>query len=505
MRVQFFASLLCLFMAMTSQATVQDFRLTGGTSFYDIIDNVAWGSFAGPTVPGAATPYDSCGIAGQTEATFRGCNSNRVDDGVVVTATFSESESFTGPKNALIFTKDINDNIGIIVTSTNTVSGANQEISVNITWGQVCTALSGSVQDIPGSPIGERHCVDSSGNTLNGEADVFFGIENDSGGGVISEQLVRFRIFTPVVQDTAVTTNKGLFETMASVPADTGCNLADPGSEDFFGMCDYFTFPGDQAVTIIGGASAGTHPLAFFGISDQVAGVDENGTAVTVTANYTAIRLYFDTSGFEATFPWTAPTFADLTLESPGEANSALRESFIDGFTNGVPVYVRGSTVDEAGNVTMLFSDQIIDTYCNVQADAARSVADVDIDACPYTARPDLVVGIISENECFITTATYGSPQAHQVTVFREFRRLFLWTNWLGRKISDAYNVYGPHGARWIRAHSWSRPLVRAALFPLYGFAWVSVNFGLLWGVFLILVSGLGLFWAWRKSGRIFS
>jgi hypothetical protein len=81
---------------------------------------------------------------------------------------------------------------------------------------------------------------------------------------------------------------------------------------------------------------------------------------------------------------------------------------------------------------------------------------------------------------CFIATAAYGSPMERHVKILKDFRDNFLMNNWPGRVLVDAYYRYSPSIADFIAQHAGLRAIVRAALLPLVGVSYLSMEIGVI-------------------------
>lgn len=75
--------------------------------------------------------------------------------------------------------------------------------------------------------------------------------------------------------------------------------------------------------------------------------------------------------------------------------------------------------------------------------------------------------GSNSNSGCFIATMTYGSYDAPQVLVFRNFRDRFLQKYWLGRSFVNWYYSFSPSFVKKYQGNRWMRGLVKICLTPL--------------------------------------
>ena len=77
---------------------------------------------------------------------------------------------------------------------------------------------------------------------------------------------------------------------------------------------------------------------------------------------------------------------------------------------------------------------------------------------------------------CFIATATYGSHMDWHVEILSKFRDRYLLTNSIGRGILEGYYRFSPPVADYLHKHPFARTVVRYALIPITGIAYISLS-----------------------------
>jgi hypothetical protein len=112
----------------------------------------------------------------------------------------------------------------------------------------------------------------------------------------------------------------------------------------------------------------------------------------------------------------------------------------------------------------------------------------------PYPALPG------GRQGCFIATAAYGHYSDPEVQALREFRNQYLLTNSLGRAFVEWYYRSSPAAAAALNAHPAFKPLIRVALLPAVGGAFLLTRTSLLFKIILLMVFGCAvLFLCTRK------
>lgn len=90
---------------------------------------------------------------------------------------------------------------------------------------------------------------------------------------------------------------------------------------------------------------------------------------------------------------------------------------------------------------------------------------------------------------CFIATAAYGSALDPSVKILRDFRDKLLLSNRLGYSFVNAYYKVSPPIADFIRPSEFMKTIVRTMLVPAVGFAYLSLELGVLPALIVLLLS----------------
>jgi hypothetical protein len=100
---------------------------------------------------------------------------------------------------------------------------------------------------------------------------------------------------------------------------------------------------------------------------------------------------------------------------------------------------------------------------------------------------------------CFIATAAFGSYLDPHVAVLRSFRDSFLLTNRFGKAFVSWYYATSPPYADAIRQNGPLKTVVRIALLPFVGFAYLCLAAGLVPTLLMAVAFLAGLAWGARR------
>jgi hypothetical protein len=155
-------------------------------------------------------------------------------------------------------------------------------------------------------------------------------------------------------------------------------------------------------------------------------------------------------------------------------AGTISNVGFNDGSTNGADIW-KGTGPGEKITWTRVTGDGFGDTSI-VQFEAFTTFADTlyvagsNITASGFKGEEEpgfagaKIFRLVSPKNCFIATASYGSPLADDVMVLRKFRDDFLLKSSVGRVLVKVYYGFSPPLAEYISKHRIPRIATRIAL-----------------------------------------
>lgn len=149
-----------------------------------------------------------------------------------------------------------------------------------------------------------------------------------------------------------------------------------------------------------------------------------------------------------------------FVVSDPITVLSASNTFRVDGLANGVQYTCVVLGIDNWGNPSP--SSYVAGTPRPVQNLYRRFLAE----------------GGQDQGFCFIATAAYGSPLDAHVRILRAFRDEVLARREWGRDLIRWYYRTSPRYAAWIRDRPLVRALVRGALWPIIGMAWIALSAG---------------------------
>lgn len=316
--------------------------------------------------------------------------------------------------------KGFNFTSNSVVTATTGGFAANQEINLSATWADICTkAINGGVSGLNANcTVATQPQTAALGFTLSVVGDV-------DGGGTYNDG--------DEVADMTI-------QIMSSIKAYASASALS-------GLYTWFAFPGDMKVRFKGLGSETAFP-------DLLNGIGIN-----------AVRFFFEadlaSTSCDASIFGRVNIDTSLFHESGVEATTgSLKNIEAANLTNGVWHYFRLGLVDFAGNLGY--------------------ITPTEDDTCDHAARPDEVLGLIKDNECFVATVSFPPEHQHFIKILREFRDHVLLKSIFGQKLVSKYYEVGPGWAHWIKDRPAAKNLARLFLYPFVGFSYVAIHAGAL-------------------------
>jgi len=208
------------------------------------------------------------------------------------------------------------------------------------------------------------------------------------------------------------------------------------------------------------------------------------------------VSLCFQTSAYakDVTLQWDANTEPDLDhyviywAKSPGPPYVNNSEKLGDFIGKDKTTYTVTGPSDDT---IYYFAAKAFDTE-GLKSKYSNEVSTDETDEVPTPSGS----GGVGKG-CFIATAAYGSNMDRHVKILTEFRDRHLLTNSIGRYILNAYYKFSPPVANYLHKHPFARAVVRYALIPITGIAYISLSIHplvLLFAFTLLLLTGVFFF-----------
>ncbi|MCH2533505.1 MAG: hypothetical protein MK008_03580 [Bdellovibrionales bacterium] len=408
---------LILFLSTTQAIAAITLINVDGASNSDIIANnsnsseelapIIYGGLAGSdcTSSDITSTCDSCALVSSTAS--MACNTNRIFGDLLLTIYFSSSSKTGLP----IITTGEEGSSALAQTDRSNSSTVGSQLFISIAWDIICNAVAGADCDsVTGSHYKTlRLGVDADNDTALTSADDY--------------TTIKFIVSKPTV-DTFDSTTK------------SSAN----------GINSLIVFPGDQKVYI---ESLG-FPSSYPRVNSSIG-----------IFKFQQVRIIYSTSAGSA-LPNDPANYTDLRITGEGEQID-VSPDLVEGLTNGQTYHFRFGSVDDAGNLSNVFSETI-------------------------TAQPSKTAGLLAEDiNCFIATAAFGSTLDSRLNSLRQFRSQYLLNSEVGRKIVKLYYNYSPAMAEKIYHSKALKLIAQAVVWPVVFWVEAGLQYGFLIVNFLFL------------------
>lgn len=423
------AALATGFMADTAFATITFSSVQNASYVQDETTATPkiYGGLAGPITGSVSNtePYDSCANPGADR--LIACNKRRIHPDLRLVLNFVSDKSSGTP---LILTSPTDSSTGealdIVSQSGQTAKGATA--SITVPWSEICRQTDAGVG------------CDASTEALKASFKV--GIDADDNDSLSDAN----------DDSTTITINLSAGYLGSGVSTIDDCSLI---ADDAVGVCAFEIGSGDEKVVI-----RNVERTAGFPTSSPL--------------SYKWLRVLWaegqDPLLIDSASPYRDLEISATDIDDEEEKSFSVKPSRIEGFSNETVYIFKIATVDLAGNVGHYTADGA-EAYCPPNA--------VKISNC-HLAIPGEVVGLLAEDmNCFIATAAYGSSMADEVNTFRSFRNRYLLSSAWGTELVRFYYKHSPGLAKKIAKNEALRSLSRATLWPVWFFAWLSLQIGM--------------------------
>ena len=413
------------------------FRIEGvtGVSYSDLSTaasattvTAVYGGIAGAcSSPSSSSTCDSCN---STTTPAVACNPSSVNSALRIGFRIVVDEAVTA---------GVAYSVGTGTTASDGFSGGTMpelaigqtlDLSTLLTWGHLCNVDANF--DPSCDPTAASGTIT---NFAEPTLKIFLGIDTDNNTIIDADE-----IRSVIVSLNHIDTSAPSVQNYCTPTGDSSLN----------GICGYTIRPGDQKVKIDIFPSASTP-------TNNTGGPAWHGIGVFYK---TLSNLADDANDVSnSSSPAIVRTF---------NSSFDLSNDIIDGLQNGTRYCFAMGNVNKAQNI-FLFS---------LTGSAAADVCAV----------PSEVVGLLDDKSCFISTAAFGSNMATEVQIFRNFRDHFLLQSDLGRQFVKTYYKYSPPLANMISESEILKFIARLFLYPLYFFSLISLKWGFLESLFVLVV-----------------
>lgn len=433
------------FWSLQSHATLT-ITAVGGTSYNDIdtsnIVTTVYGGIAGECTGDGSSTCNSCSNSsfGSGGGGIQACNQKRIYASLPITIYYMSSVALNNVV-VQIMTEDQATTTPIEITSqlsSRVTVAANTVTAINTTWGAVCDA----------DPNFDASCLPGPA-----DAEVLFGntarklylrVDENADGDVGDdgeEKTIGIRLH--YVKATDAPTSQ---QTFCASEAD-----AQAGSPK--GMCGFKLGIGDEKLYL-----------------QEIYGSPTSLTLSSAPAWY-GVALAASTSSTDLTpnsIGFVVQRYANTT-------DYTIEDNTITGLQNYQTYCVLMGNVNKAQNIFKF------------------NLGGLGANTCAETSE---VVGILSDKNCFISTAAFGSDMASQVQLLRNFRNEFLAPYTWGRAFVKLYYKMSPPIAHTIEDSEFLKAVTRNLLYPVVALAWLFLNLK-----FLFLLTGAAVaFYFFRKK-----
>ena len=412
-----------------------------GASLFDVTEKRIYAGVAGTcTSPSTSSVCNTCT---DTSGGLRACNQRAVHGTLALGITFKSTLEFT---SGTLAGKKLYLKVGTSTACDNVLAetvglAANSTYTLQTTWSQFCSRLSAAGV----SNVDANCAITSPGPTDVNSTDLRFCIYEDT---TKTDIPVTFHGI-PTEPFSITPTYLNLYQTFA-------------GTSNVYGLYKYTFEAGDKKLILQEDFS--TQAFA--------------PTMPTGTPEIYGIAYFLDQQASPATVLDTTP-FANgkftVVVHKYNKSTNRLEDGpYIENLENGIQYCVVTGQVNKAQNIFAFTTN--------------------NVDSSMVCRTPNPVIGILEDKKCFISTAAFGSDMANEVVLFRKFRDQVLLKTSSGKWFVKTYYKYSPPLADFISQSEFLRAVVRTILYPLWAFAWLSLNVGFLPALFAALILMIALF-----------